>query len=210
MIPSPLLWPGYYDVVILPPAPIRDHALELSEALHRMGGQWRLGKRAFLPHISLYHVPVRNENLDAFLKELQDIVDTTPWGSLETTTFDMPVMLVTRPEWLKNLHRRIVRRTVRFLNRKYRPEKTWSLDRFSGRRLEFAKQYLREYGSPMVGMNFRPHITLSSFRGREPADPGIHVRRMMFRADRLHVCELGQSHTCHRIVREVIPRPKGH
>jgi 2'-5' RNA ligase len=55
----------------------------------------------------------------------------------------------------------------------------------------------------MVGMNFRPHITLSSFKGQEPADSDLHVRQMTFRADRLHVCELGQSHTCHRIIREI-------
>jgi 2'-5' RNA ligase len=203
MIPAPLLWPGYYDVVILPPAPVRDHALELSEKLYRMGGMWRLGKRAFLPHISLYHIPVRDENLDSFLNELQRIVETAQWGSLETTAFDMPVMTVSRPVWLRNLHHRIVRRTVRFRNREYAAEKSWSLDRFSGRRLAFAKKYLREYGSPMVGMNFRPHITLSSFKGRELADSNLLVHRMTFRADRIHVCELGQSHTCHRIVREI-------
>ncbi len=205
MIPAPLLWPGYYDVVILPPAPVRDHAMELSESLHRMGGQWRLGKRGFLPHISLYHVPVRDENLHPFLNELQDIVDTAQWGSLETTGFDMPVMTMSKPDWLKALHYRVVRRTVRFLNREYEADKTWSLDRFSGRRLKFAKQYIRTYGSPMVGMNFRPHITLSSFKGNEPVDSDLHVRRMTFRADRLHVCELGQSHTCHRIIREILP-----
>jgi hypothetical protein len=55
----------------------------------------------------------------------------------------------------------------------------------------------------MVGMNFRPHITLSSFKGRELADSNLLVHRMTFRADRIHVCELGQSHTCHRIVREI-------
>jgi len=199
-----MLWPGYYDVVILPPALVRDHALELSEKLYRMGGLWRLGKRSFLPHISLYHIPVRAVDLDPFLNELQLIVDTAQWGSLQTTGFDMPVMMVSKPDWLKNLHERIVRRTIRFLNRSYGVEKTWSLERFSGRRLTFAKHYLRTYGTPMVGMNFRPHITLSSFKGKEPADVDLRVRRMTFRADRLHVCELGQSHTCHRIIREVM------
>jgi hypothetical protein len=206
MNPAPLVWPGYYDVVILPPAPVRDHAIELSEKLYRMGGLWRLGKRAFLPHVSLYHIPVRDEDLDAFLNELQLIVNSTRWGSLETTKFDMPVMMVSKPEWLRSLHHRIVHRTVRFLNRRYAVEKTWNLDRFSGRRLEFAKKYLREFGSPMVGMNFRPHITLSSFKGAEPEDVDLHVRRMRFRADGLYVCELGQSHTCHRIIREIVPR----
>ena len=208
MTPEPILWPGYYDVVILPPAPVRDHALELSEALHRMGGHWRLGKRAYLPHISLYHVPVRAEDLDAFLNELQLIVNTTRWGSLETRAFDMPVMTVSKPDWLKRLQERVVRRTVRYWDHTFPVAKTWSLERFSGRRLEFAKKYLREFGTPLHGMNFRPHITLTSFKGSEPLDSDLHVRRITFRADRLHVCELGQSHTCHRIIRE-IPLPTG-
>jgi hypothetical protein len=203
MIQPPILWPGYYDVVILPSAAVRDHAIELSEKLHRIGGLWRLGKRAFLPHISLYHIPVRAEELDEFLDELQLIVNTVQWADLQTMAFDMPVMTVSKPDWLKNLHHRIVRRTVRFRNRRYDVERTWSLARFSGRRLEFAKKYLRHYGSPMIGMNFRPHITLSSFKGKEPSDTAFHVREMTFRPDRLYVCELGQSHSCHHIIREI-------
>ena len=161
---APVLWPGYYDVVILPPSPVREESLKLSGKLYRIGGEWRLGTREFLPHISLYHIPVRDKELDAFLSELRKIASTTTWGSLQTTGFDMPVVTVSKPEWLERLHERIVRRTGRFVNWKYRPEKTWNLSRFSGRRLEFAKKYLRRYGSPMVGMNFRPHITLTSFR----------------------------------------------
>ena len=203
MTAAPSIWPGYYDVVILPPAPVRDHALELSTELHRMGGQWQLGKHAFLPHISLYHVPVREKELDDFLNELQLIVKTTQWGSLETTAFDMPVMMVSKPDWLKRLQERVVRRTVRYMDHNFPVARTWSLGRFAGRRLEFARKYLREFGTPLCGMNFRPHITLSSFKGREPAASNIHVRRIVFRTDRLHVCELGQSHTCHRVIREI-------
>jgi hypothetical protein len=200
MIPSPLLWPGYYDVVILPPAPVRDHALELSEKLYRMGGMWRLGKRAFLPHISLYHIPVRGEDLDVFLNELQLIVNSTRWGSLETTAFDMPVMMVSKPDWLRSLHHRIVRRTVRFLDRTYASRRPGVLIVWAPS--AFAKKYLREYGTPMVGMNFRPHITLRAFKDREPSDSNPSTPDDAC-ADRLHVCELGQSHTRHRIVREI-------
>jgi 2'-5' RNA ligase len=190
-------------VVILPSDAVRDHALELSDELHRMGGQWRLGRRAFLPHISLYHVPVRDQDFDNFLNELHLIVETTRWGSLETTAFDMPVIMVSKPDWLKRLQQRVVRRTVRFMDHNFPAAKTWNLERFSGRRLKFAKKYLKEFGTPLLGMNFRPHITLTSFKGKDPASSDIHVRRLTFRADRLHVCELGQSHTCHRIIREI-------
>jgi len=211
---SAALWPGYYDIVILPPAAIRDYAIDLSQRLFRFAGRfdgrfdknWRLGKRKFLPHISLYHIPVRDKDFEPFLDELQRVVDTAQWGVLETAGFDMPVIMMNKPDWLKTLHRRVVHRTLRYFDWEYGVEKMWNLHRFSGRRLQFAKRYLRRYGTPMAGMNFRPHMTLSSFKGEEPADPGIPVRRLRFRADRLHVCELGVSHTCHRIVRELLPR----
>jgi len=206
---SSVIWPGYYDVVILPPAPVRDHAIDLSLKLRQMGGQWRLGTRAFLPHISLYHIPILEKDVESFLDELQHIVDSTSLGELETTGLDMPVMTVSNPDWLKRLHRRVVSRTVRYFNRKYQVEKLWNLHRFSGRRLVFAKKYLREFGTPMAGMNFRPHITLSSFKDGDPADSQIHIRPMRFRVDRLYVCELGISHSCHRIVHELVPRIMG-
>src|SRR5437868_1707094 len=89
-------WPGYYDVVILPPVAVRDYAIEISRQLQRAGGQWALGKRAFLPHISLYHIPILDKDLDPFLQELQNIVDSAQWGILETTGFDMPVITVSK------------------------------------------------------------------------------------------------------------------
>src|SRR5712671_3984014 len=134
---SDLLWPGYYDVVVLPPVPVRNHAIGLSRKLRRMGGQWQLGRRAFLPHISLYHIPVLEKDVEVFLVELQRIVDSAPWGELETTGLDMPVIQVSNPDWLKNLHRRIIRRTVRFFNRRYGAEQLWDLRRFSGQRLMY-------------------------------------------------------------------------
>ena len=58
----------------------------------------------------------------------------------------------------------------------------------------------------MFGLNFRPHITLTSFKDREPTNTSVDVPRMQFVADRLHICELGVSHSCQRIVRELLPR----
>src|ERR1044072_8642591 len=114
MNPDSLQWPGYYDVVILPQGEVRDFALQVSRRLYRFGGRWRLGKRTFLPHISLYHIPVEKKDFESFVGELQKVVDSTEWGTLEITGFDMPVLVTTRPPWIKKLHRRIVERTVQF------------------------------------------------------------------------------------------------
>jgi hypothetical protein len=188
-----LNWPGYYDVVILPPPAVRDYSIQLSR---RFQGTWFLGKRRFLPHISLYHIPVRDRDFDAFSRTVRGISESTPWGWLETVGFDVPLLLVSKPPWLDRLQRRVVRRTLPYFDQDAGVQQRWSLRRFSGHRLFYAKSYLRCYGTPMHGMNFRPHITLSD----SDQHTGLPFRRIRFRADALYICELGESHSCQRIV----------
>jgi len=200
-----VIWPRYYDVVILPPPPVRDMAIRLSQKLYKSGGEWKLGKVSFLPHISIYHIPVLQKDFEPFTRRLQQVVDSVEFGTLETVGLDMPVIAVSRPKWLQELSQRVVKQTVEFFDRDYGAEKLWGLNRFKGRSLQLAEKYLREYGTPMFGLNFRPHITLTSFRDKEPTNSSLEVPRMQFVADRLQICELGISHSCQRIVRELLP-----
>ena len=204
---SSVIWPRYYDVVILPPPPVRDLAIRLSQKFYKAGGEWKLGKISFIPHISIYHIPVLPKDFESFTRQLQQVVDSTTFGILETTGLDMPVITISRPEWLQELNQRVIQRTVEYFDRSYGAEKLWSLHRFTGRRLQLAEKYLRDYGTPMFGLNFRPHITLSSFKDKEPSNVSFDIPQMQFEADRLHICELGISHSCQRIVRELFPRP---
>src|SRR5262245_59901987 len=55
-------WPNYFDVVILPSAAVRDHSIALSRKLQKYGAKFVLGRRRYLPHISLYHIPVKPED----------------------------------------------------------------------------------------------------------------------------------------------------
>jgi hypothetical protein len=200
-----LLWPRYYDVVVLPPPPVRDMTIRLSQKLYKTGGQWKLGKVSFLPHISIYHIPILQKDFEPFTRRLQQIVDSAAWGTLETTGFDLPVVTVSRPKWLLDLNRRVVRETVGFFDRTYGAEKMWRLHRFKEHQLQMAEKYLRDFGTPMFGVNFQPHMTLTSFNGAEPSNILLDVPRMEFAVDRLHICELGISHSCQRIVRELLP-----
>jgi 2'-5' RNA ligase len=196
-----VLWPGYYDVVIIPPEAVLAYAIEISSRLHRLGGKWKLGRRSFLPHVSLYHIPVRKTDFDSFRKEVRQIASETSPRALQLVGFDMPVLKVSKPAWFDDLHRRLIRRTVRFFDRGYRAEGAWGLDFFSGRRRQFAERYLETYGTPMFGMNFRPHITLTSFKGKEPpAEFVIEVTPLKFTPDHLAICELGESHSCQRVI----------
>ena len=178
------------------------YAIDLSRRLQKLGGKWSLGRNEFIPHVSLYHIPVGDHDWAPFLEALQVIAAEAPTGDLETTGFDMPVLTVSKPKWLDDLHRRVVRRTVPYFDRQWGAEKTWRLNFFSGRRRALAERYLNRYGTPMFGMNFRPHITLSSFEtDPPPISPEVPV--FTFTPDRLAVCELGQSHSCQRVIQEI-------
>lgn len=168
-----------------------------------MGGKWSLGRNAFIPHISLYHIPVREKDFQEFMRELASISKEARIGELKATGFDMPVLTISKPQWLDDLHRRIVLRTVRYFDRSYGAEGTWRLNFFTGRRREFAKRYLDLYGTPMFGMNFRPHITLTSFAGDGPQAFAPNIASIQFKPDRLTVCELGVSHSCQRVIAEI-------
>jgi hypothetical protein len=50
---------------------------------------------------------------------------------------------------------------------------------------------------------FRPHVMLTSFEDKSVIDriPPLPFKAMSFRVDTIHICELGLSHSCQRVVR---------
>src|ERR671922_9628 len=105
------IWRNYFDVVILPPPAVRDHAIALSKELERYGGKFVLGKRRFIPHISLYHIPIRPENFAAFSRTVQEIASRHHGGDLQLRSVGMPLLMTGKPKWLKQLHLNIVKQT---------------------------------------------------------------------------------------------------
>jgi hypothetical protein len=79
------VWTNYFDIVILPPPPVRDYAIDLSARLKKYGGRFVLGKRRYIPHVSLYHIPVRPENFPAFCEEVETITERFNGGGIEAT-----------------------------------------------------------------------------------------------------------------------------
>lgn len=191
------LWKNYYDVVILPPPPVRDYAIDLSRQLQRFGAKFVLGKQRFVPHVSLYHIPVRPEDFEDFSNEVSDVAAGCKGGELKLTGIEMPLLMTDKPAWLSQLHRDIVRRTLKFFDWDYGAEETWAAE--SPR----AKTCLEKYGTPMIGRLFRPHITLTSFEdkavAREIPPPGF--KPLAFPVDDIWICELGPSHSCQRVIR---------
>jgi 2'-5' RNA ligase len=194
------IWRNYFDVVILPPKAIRDHAIELSRQLAQHGGKFVLGKRRFLPHISLYHIPVQPENFAAFSETVEQVAARHPGGDLRLRSLEVPFLMTDKPKWLKQLHLDIVNQTSKFFDWKYGSATTWKLEYVPPNLRTRAQAYLERFGSPLIDAAFRPHITLTTLETK-PATKAVALvafEPMTFHVDEISICELGTSHSCQR------------
>jgi len=195
------IWKNYFDVVILPPPAVRDYAIELSSRLKKYG-RFVLGKRRYIPHISLYHIPVRPETFDAFRDEVENIAATFDGAELKLQKIELPLLMTEKPPWLVQLHREVVKRTNRYFDWDYGAGELWNTDRLPANLRVRAKGYLQKYGSPMIGAAFRPHITLTSFEDKSVVDeiPPLAFKPLSFHVESIQICELGPHHSCQRII----------
>jgi hypothetical protein len=155
---KPKLYPNYYDIVILPPGAVRDYAISLSQTLQPRGAKWVLGAKRFIPHISLYHIPVKPERFAAFAGALEQAVRGTPAGRLQTTGIESNLLMLDKPAWLRRLYLKVIKRTRPYFDWDYGVDRLWQIDHFAAGRRRSMRRSLAQYGTPMVGINFRPHI----------------------------------------------------
>jgi hypothetical protein len=202
-MPETQVWKNYFDVVILAPPSVNDYVISLSREISRHGGKFKLGRRRFIPHISLYHIPVRPREFRSFVSIVRAIASGSKTGRLTLRKIDMPVVMTDKPEWLKKLHFKIVEQTSQVFDWDYGVESLWRMDYLPPHLHARARKYLKEYGSPLIGAAFRPHITLTSFHDKSTSDsvPVPPLTKMSFAVDNLTICELGPSHSCQRVVK---------
>ena len=203
-----MLYKGYYDVVILPSPRVRDYVIKLSREIRkRSRTRFVLGQQKFLPHISLYHVPVKSKDLLKFRTALSSILTRVKLGTLSTTALKRQEgdsiwasINIRKASWLKKLHSAILKGAVKFLDKDFRAAKTWGSHYGSSRQ----HWNLKRYGSPNVGPLYRPHITVTSLRDERVRGQAffkfIKFKRQSFRVNSISVCQLGAHHTCHRIL----------
>lgn len=195
-------WRNYFDIVILPPPAVRDHAIALSKELERYESKFVLGKRRYIPHISLYHIPVRSEDFAAFSRTVQNIASRRQGGDLRLRSIDMPLLMTDKPKWLQQLHLDVVNQTSRYFDWNSGAKDSWGIEYLPANLRVRAKQYLEKFGSPMIDVMFRPHITLASFKDKRIRKdiPSPAFEPMAFRVDEVSICELGPSHSCRRVI----------
>lgn len=197
------IWKNYFDVVILPPEEISNYAIGLSKKLSQYGTKWILGKNSFIPHISLYHIAVKPKQFKPFIAELQGTIENFSPGYLRTTLIEPHLLMFDKPEWIQKLYLKVIRNTLKYYDWDYGTDQYWPLNHFPKRMRKLGARFIKKYGTPMVGANFRPHVTLASLKN-EPLNLRVQpARKLKFKPDFLYVCELGPAHSCQRIVTKI-------
>lgn len=204
---NPKIWKNYYDIVILPQKEVSDYAIKLSRQLHKYGTPWVLGKKSFIPHISLYHIPVKPKDFNGFINEVKMIAREFKPGKLKIEKLGLwksyrSVCIDTdKPEWIRKLYLKVIKKTLKYFDWDCGAEKTWG-----SAKLKLMKKNIKQYGTPMVGRYFMPHVTLAVFRDDKnmvKASNELQLRKFRFEAKSIFICELGESHSCQRIVKQI-------
>src|SRR5215470_11063324 len=121
------IWTNYFDVVILPAPAVRDHAIALSRQFAKHGGRFALGKKRFLPHISLYHIPVLPPDFEDFSRAVQQCASRHHGGELRLRSIDAALLMTNKPVWLRQLQRDVVSQTIPYFDWKYGAEELWNI-----------------------------------------------------------------------------------
>lgn len=202
------IYKNYFDIVILPSKEVRDYSINLSKQLYKYGSKLVLGRKSFLPHISLYHIPVKPKNFDDFVADLEMTVKGFKTGNLKANSIKLwkphhAVLLSTdKPRWLKKLYLRVIKKTLKYFDWSYGVEKLWHVEKSS----KTMRKNVKKYGTPMVGRYFIPHITLGVFKNDEDMTKGfkkLKFKKYTFKPKSIYICELGENHSCQKIVKEI-------
>jgi len=205
------IWKNYFDVAILPPPEVAKYAVELSTRLNRYGTGFVLGPTSYIPHISVYHIPVLAPAFRDFSEAVMAVAESCSGGRLQLNSLEMPVVQTDKPLWLRRLHRDVVNATVCYFDWDYGAQENWHTDYLPDRLKVHAERNLHKYGSPLIGSVFRPHITLTSFTNKAVVSeiPTFEIEPLSFEVKEIAICELGPHHSCQRIVSKFRLNGKG-
>ncbi|MGC3945631.1 MAG: 2'-5' RNA ligase family protein [Chryseolinea sp.] len=189
------------DVVILPPEPTTDLAIEWNRKLSHLSHQSiLLNKSDMLPHISLLMGCMEESNLHeatTVLHQLTEVAvpislevkglkfteDSHPVAALDIQT--TPSLLATQ-KWLIGMIEGLITQDTVEADLFDAPSGSTS-----------ALKWINSFIPEQTGSKFWPHITLGH------GVIGEHQRSFSFTPDRLAICHLGKYCTCRQVLSEV-------
>ena len=197
---------NYFDIVIIPPPLEKNYAIKLSREIGGGGkGKFILGRSQYVPHISLYHIPVSNRKIKELHNVLKNILVATKLGILTLKKIKIPKegsiwIEVSKPLWLEELHKRVVKGISGFRDTKFDVREVW------GKNYNLLQEkMIVKYGSPYIGRFFQPHITLTVLRDKYSKEKGIKFKQMRFKTSTVSVYHVGLHHSCQKKLFSVYP-----
>lgn len=191
-----------YDIVIMPPPDIAAQAVAVSRALVPRETFFVLDDQELHPHISLYHVPLRAEQLPMVIAALQTLAASTEPFVLQQATYypDQGVWVGVRyvaDQAILNLHTAVIAATkeARVIEDDARYKARWS-DMTPKER-----ENLKSCGWAHAYTLYLPHLTFTKLT-QPQSDVWAHLPQpdFSFRADHIGLYELGENGTCTRLV----------
>ena len=194
------------DVVMLPPDPVMDVAIEWNQMLLKTGPQTiLLDKRQRLPHISMAMGCLQADKLEkakAILRSIATVyhtielrvpqIRTSPTASATVVSFDIELS-----RKVAALHESIVRSLWPLLTQDAKDEDINDLPPIETSSLQWINNYIPNHCYD----RFWPHITLGF------GEPTRQLQPFTFEASRLAICHLGNHCTCTRILCETVLSP---
>ena len=188
------------DVVVLPPPEIMDLAIDANRRLESPVPQKIvLDRESCLPHISLAMAGVRETDMAEVANTIFRI--SSRFNALDLAVvrqYDHPVsdgsriscLEISRTPDLKALHEALMEGLRVHARYEAAPSQFLSPPPISKVTLDF----LNRYPEDSAYANFAPHITLGTGYGETSGLP------ILFKADRLALCHLGNLCTCRKIL----------
>lgn len=190
------IYENYYDIIVLPPKKVQDKLIALSEKLTGGKGLWQLGEREYIPHLSLYHIPVKPTDFEQLAQKTRDVISRVSFGEIrcqKAEKFDPhnSVFITTNnPDWLVKLHQEIIQKTLPLFDWSYDVKGIWHAEQFP----DEARANFDRYGTPMAGSYFQPHFTLTIFPDRNTMTERYSTfsfEPFAFQADEVAIGQLG-------------------
>jgi hypothetical protein len=191
------------NIVLLPESELATKAIRTSGELTPMNTDFTLGLDTYVPHVSLYMLRLKTEDLPKVEERLAGIAAHTPALRLEADHYSQAEGYIganyTRTADIDTLQKTVVE-AINPLRDGLRPNAAARLPQATGP----VRRNLEQFGYRSVGELFRPHLTFTRFTNRLPIpleDMGAPTA-FSGRYPKLALCEMGPSGTCIRIIQE--------
>jgi len=185
------------DVVLVPPRPVIDAAILCNKSLAGPDREEiRLGRKDYIPHISLAMGFVRRENMGNVQKIVAGVARSTKplnlkvegvsAGDMEPNSTSM--LVISRTKEIQILHETLMKRLGPFLG------DDADESAFLGPAKENAVKWVKDFKTQASFENYFPHITIGK------GTPQSNVEPIPFTASRIALCHLGPHCTCRHVI----------